>query len=1024
MCRRKSNWTSFEVFLTTTVTLLFAVCIGLIIVCLLALQSANQNAAVTQNSTLSGSLMISEGAVFTDELRNQSSLEFKALAFDTELLISEAFGHSSLKDQFRRCRVTKFSKGSVVVSFDIFFLDAVDFKSVENELVSNIQTSGQLVINTDSIQISVVKCMDGQKACRDGHSCVPVSDFCDGQQNCPDGSDEFQSLCATACDGQFLLLGPRGYFNSKNFPQDYDSDTNCRWIIRVNDGLAINIIFDVFQTEEGIDILYLYEGTGPGKKLSYVLSGSSPGTVWLFSSEATVEFSSDFVNNQQGFNATYWAQDIQQLSNEEKINCSFEEGFCFWRQEPDDDGDWVRIAGSSFPPLTGPSFDHTLGNQSGFYIVTPSSPGNWLKIFRIYSLPLAAGPGEVCLSFWYHMYGADVFRLMVMTERGSLSSVIFQKDGNYGDNWNYGQITVNTTDEQRIVFEARKNGGLRNDVALDDIVMKSGACGEHPYPEPTPVPPPTTPPPIATDCGGPFDLYQENSTFSSPNYPHGYGHNASCLWILHAGEGENIQLHFQDFALEAAHDLVEVRDGVGPHSILLGVLTGVRVFPDLFSSSSLMTVYFNSDLTDNNRGFLANFSTGVNLGRPDPCESAQYQCRSGECVSSSSVCDGVVNCPDSSDEADCVYLKSVNETGAQRLKLRIQDTLYSTCAGDWSSNFSSFFCHYLGHRSGNASFSSVTEGDAPFVSVSLTADNSLDLKPSEKCPSGKVVSLHCDNQPCGTRKVKVEPNSSWTYGDLEREKERENSGRVVGGVDAERGAWPWTVSLKWIGRHVCGGALIDREWVITAAHCMFGRNVQLSNWVVVVGVHAQYELDTSERQNHRVERVLMNSHYNRWTKDSDIALIHLHTKVYFTDFIQPICLPHPEQRFEPGRRCVITGWGRISEGGAVADVLQQAVVPLLDNSVCDQWLVEYNITKNMLCAGYADGGIDSCKGDSGGPLMCEEAGHWVLVGVTSFGVGCGQPKKPGVYVLVSEFMNWILENRRLYSHWNGSQWNL
>ncbi|KAI4889773.1 hypothetical protein NFI96_017910 [Prochilodus magdalenae] len=1023
MCRRKSSWSLFEVFLTITVIVLFAACIGLIVISWLAIESGHQDKAVTPNTTLHGILTISEGAAFTEELRNRSTSQFKVLAFDTELLISEAFGHSILRDQFRNCRVTEFRLGSVVVNFDLFFHDAVELKTVEEELVANVQTSEGLIVDTSSIRISVVRCAEGQQLCRDGLSCVSVSDMCDGVLNCPDGSDETESICATECDGQFLLSSLKGYFHSKNFPLDYDSDTNCRWIIRVDKGLAIKIVFDVFQTEEDIDVLYLYEGIGAQKKLAYTLSGSSPGIVWLMSSEATVEFSSDFAINKQGFSASYWAESLSHLTNEEKITCSFEEGFCFWRQEPEDDGNWIRVSGSTFPTLTGPSFDHTLGNQSGYYIVTPNSPGNWLKIFRINSLPLTSAVGDVCLRFWYHMFGEDVFRLVVKSEQGSIGTILFQKDGNYGDNWNYAQITINNTADQTIVFEASKNTGMRNDIALDDISMTPGPCGESPYPEPTPVPLPTVPPTIPPDCGGPFDLYEPNTTFSSPNYPNGYGDSASCLWTLHAKEGQNIQLHFQDFALEMSYDLVEVRDGVDPDSTLLGVLTGERAFPDLFSTSSQVTVWFYSDASGNDRGFLANFSTGFGLGQPVPCKSGQYQCRSGECVSSSSVCDGVVNCPDGTDEGYCVHLMSVNFTGAQHLSLQIQNTLYSACALDWTQPFSDFFCQYLGYRSGNAEFLPASEKDAPYAIVTSAANGSLNLKPSEICPGEKVVSLHCNNQPCGTRMVNV--TSSWSAAEgLQMEKdgeETEISGRVVGGEDAPKGAWPWMVSLKWIGRHVCGATLIDTEWVLTAAHCVYGKNIHLSNWAVVLGLHAQYETDTSDRQTHLVDQIIMNPHYNKRTKDSDIALMHLQSKVNFTDYIQPICLPHPEQRFEPGRKCAIAGWGRLFEGGSVADVLQQAIVPLLDNVQCQEQLPEYNINEHMVCAGYPEGGVDSCQGDSGGPLMCEEEGRWVQAGVTSFGVGCGQPNRPGAYALVSEFIDWVVETRRFNSQWTGTR---
>ncbi|XP_076843148.1 enteropeptidase-like [Brachyhypopomus gauderio] len=1041
---QRRGWSSFEVILSVVVLLLLLACLGLSIVSWQVLNAAEETQGGSTDVTFRGRLVISDGASFTDELRNKSSTGFKALAFDVDLLVSDAYRRSSLSEQFRTCRVTEFSQGSVMVHFDLVFRGAVDSETAQEQLVTSVQSgaTGGLGIDTSTIYISdsfttqmpstaltttaaprptTVTCPDGQEACGDETTCVLVTQFCDGIPNCPDGLDESDSLCATVCDGQFLLTGASGFFHSKNFPLDYDNNTHCRWIIRANSGLVIKIIFEVFRTQEDVDILYLYEGIGPGKKLEYLLSGSSPGTIWMLSHEVTVEFSSNLIIHDKGFNATYWAEDITHLSNAEKINCTFEEGFCYWRQDHEDDADWLRARGFTLPAMTGPLHDHTLGNESGYYIITPFSPGSWRKAYRIQSLPLASENGSVCLQFWYHMFGVDVWRLTVMIKQESGMTPLFQKEGNYGDNWNYGQITINHTADQMVVFEAQKYGGLRSDIALDDISMRSGPCGEGP-PDPTPVPLTTTPPPGPMDCGGPFDLYVTNSTFSTPNYPHYYRNEASCLWTLHAEEGQNIQLHFQDFALEMPYDTVEIRDGEEPHSMLLDVLTGTDPFPDLFSTTSQMTVRFMSDISGTNRGFLANFSAGFHLGQPEPCETDQYQCRSGECVHGSNVCDGTLSCPDGSDEAYCVHLMSVNLTGTRRLRIQVEKILYTACAQSWSQHLSTIFCHYLGYRSGNVSFVPLVEEDAPFTTVNLTGEGALELKPSERCPGEMVVSLHCNNQPCGTRMIAMETGSR-SYSAKETEKQETSyygMDRVVGGEQAQKGAWPWMVSLQWQGRHVCGAAVIDREWLVTAAHCVFGRNNHLQYWEAVLGMHSQYEVDTSERQTRLVDQIIINQHYNRRTKDSDIALIHLETPVNFTDHIQPICLPDPKQQFEPGRKCVITGWGAVSEGGSMSNTLRQAVLPILGSALCQDWMPEYHITERMVCAGYADGGHDSCQADSGGPFMCEEDDHWVLVGVTSFGRGCGRPQRPGVYVNVSQFTDWVVETRRLSSYWDSS----
>ncbi|MEQ2276017.1 hypothetical protein XENORESO_012407, partial [Xenotaenia resolanae] len=258
----------------------------------------------------------------------------------------------------------------------------------------------------------------------------------------------------------------------------------------------------------------------------------------------------------------------------------------------------------------------------------------------------------------YHMFGEDVHRLRVLLSPRSSQPdadviVLFQKDGNYGNTWNYGQVTLNLTSEAMVEFEALKKGGTWNDIALDDITLSSDPCGNAP-PEPTNVPPPTTMPPIPADCGGPLDLWEPNSTFSSPNYPHSYGNMAKCLWTLHALQGQNIQLHFLDFDVEATYDMVEVRDGAGPNATLMAVLTGsTGPAHDLFSTSNQMTVWFFTDSGGHGRGFRANFTSGVDLGSPAPCAAAQFQCQMGACIHGNGQCDGVVNCPDGSDEADC-----------------------------------------------------------------------------------------------------------------------------------------------------------------------------------------------------------------------------------------------------------------------------------------------------------------------------------------------------------------------------------
>ncbi|NXG84268.1 ENTK Enteropeptidase, partial [Stercorarius parasiticus] len=277
------------------------------------------------------------------------------------------------------------------------------------------------------------------------------------------------------------------------------------------------------------------------------------------------------------------------------------------------------------------------------------------------------------------------------------------------------------------------------------------------------------------------------------------------------------------------------------------------------------------------------------------CAINEHQCGSGECIPLHNLCDNLPQCEDGSDEAKCVRLFNGSLSTEGLVQARIGKTWHLACANDWDEEISDSVCQLLGLEDANTSSTVLFTGDGPFVYITKAANHRLIftkslIKNAKKIYFFNIFFLIA----CGKHLVS-----------------QNNGTRIVGGSDARREAWPWIVSLHFNSRPVCGASLVSDEWLVTAAHCVYGRQLKPSQWKAVLGLYDQSDMTQSSTVVQNIDQIVINPHYVKRTKNSDIALMHLQYKVQYTDYIQPICLPEKNQWFLPGINCSIAGWGTI-----------------------------------------------------------------------------------------------------------------
>lgn len=373
-----------------------------------------------------------------------------------------------------------------------------------------------------------------------------------------------------------------------------------------------------------------------------------------------------------------------------------------------------------------------------------------------------------------------------------------------------------------------------------------------------------------------------------------------------------------------------------------------------------------------------------------------YQCllgkscgKDGMCLSHTRWCDGTIDCPDGEDESQCFRLQGANSMLESYSSS--SQTWMPVCADNWDDNYGRTVCRQIGYsRDDYFAYSQTSAGSLASNGYMRleSGSNSGSLIQSQLTHSllcfSKAVTLQCIE--CG--KSSAAPSS-----------------RIVGGTEAVNGAWPWQVSLQVSGQHSCGGSVISRYWILSAAHC-FKYSSSPSLWRVYYG-----DVNLENMFNSRVQKIIKHKDFDTRTNNYDIALLKLDTPLTFNNKVRPVCLPNVDLNLSANRQAWITGWGALQSTGPTPKIMNQAKVTIYSRATCNApEVLNGEVTKAMFCAGSLEGGVDSCQGDSGGPLVVKEGDRWWLAGATSYGYGCALKNKPGVYANVPFFIDWIYEN--------------
>ncbi|XP_075459469.1 suppressor of tumorigenicity 14 protein homolog [Ascaphus truei] len=519
-------------------------------------------------------------------------------------------------------------------------------------------------------------------------------------------------------------------------------------------------------------------------------------------------------------------------------------------------------------------------------------------------------------------------------------------------------------------------------------------------------------------CGE--NLRGASGVITSPYYPAHYPPDMECVWDIQVPENKHVKLRFNMFYLVGPGDPINScpNDYV---EINKQRYCGERASFVVSSNSSKTMVRFVSDKSYTDTGFTAEY---LSYEPSNPCPG-QYTCKSGSCISKMLQCDGWNDCRDFSDEDSCICTtEQFRCKKSQLCKPRHYVCDGVNDCGDHSDELECK-CPEKSFKCGNGKC-------IPETQKCDRTDNCGDGSDESDCGKALITTCtdyiyKCKNNECITKNnPECDGEKDCSDGSDEvatmcncGKRPYSRKTRIVGGVNADIGEWPWQVSLHIKnGLHTCGASLVSTTMLLSAAHCFQDepaiRYSDPSVWTAYFGVHDQNKRTGNEIMQRKIKRIVAHTGFKDHTFDNDIAVLELDSPVTLTDFIQPICIPDSSHNFPVGKTLWVTGWGATTEGGSGSAILQKAEIRIINQTVCND-VLDNQLTPRMLCAGFLSGGIDACQGDSGGPLSSVEMsnGKVYLAGIVSWGDGCARRNKPGIYTRITKMRDWIKQHTGL-----------